>query len=92
MEVRERLEREKLPRLNRLAGQLGLKGYSRLNKAPLIDFIMENCSGEKIIAALDTKEPLFKRLKGHSNHIYGIITTVGVVLTILFFIWQELTS
>ncbi len=57
----------------------------------MIAFIIRNSSGEKIIAALDAKEPFWKRIKDYT-HFYGIITTAAFLFGIFGFIWQQSTA
>jgi hypothetical protein len=47
MEIRDRLNQKKVPRLKQFAKQLELTGYSRKKKQGLIDFIIANRSQEK---------------------------------------------
>jgi tetratricopeptide (TPR) repeat protein len=91
MEIIKKLNQEKVSRLKTLARQLKLTGYSKLNKQPLIDFIIANSSPEKITTALNFKVPLLKRIKDYT-HFYGVQTSLGVfpaflaiILSVYFF-------
>jgi hypothetical protein len=80
-EVTEALKRMSIDELRTLCKRLGLSGYSSLRKSDLIE----------LIAGADPS-----RLRGylfptwwekHHNHVYGVVSVLGVVLSIAFFAW-----
>ena len=52
VDYRKQLRRLKKYELQTLAGKLNLENFSGLKKDKLIDFIIENCTGEQIQATL----------------------------------------
>lgn len=55
MDIDERLKKEKMIDLKRLASKLKVTGYSKLNKQALIDHIKANCSEQEIEAIINVK-------------------------------------
>jgi hypothetical protein len=85
MEFEERLKKENLTRLRYLTRQLNIKGRSKFKtKHELINYITAHYSQQEIEIALDIKIPFWKRL--NFNHIYGIITTLALILGGWYFV------
>lgn len=77
----EVLERMSLDELRILAKKLRLSGCSGLRKADLIAHIQSSDA-----AALQRQlYPTWWQT--HHNHVYGVVTVVGVLLSIVFFTW-----
>jgi len=77
----EVLEAMSLDELRILAKKLGLSGYSGLRKADLIKHI-----GVSDGTALQRQ--LFPTWwQTYHNHVYGFVSVVGLVLSIIFFVW-----
>jgi outer membrane protein assembly factor BamB/TolB-like protein len=66
--------------LNIVAKKLKLKGYRRGKKEDLIDRILEEHPSEKIVRFASIS--FWDR---YHNHIYGVASVLGVVLTIFFY-------
>ncbi len=93
MDIKERLEKENVTRLKRLAKQLGVTGYSGLNKQPLIDLIINNRSLDAITTALIDRVPWWKRIKRKKLSLYiGIIGSIFSIIGVFLGVSSYLDS
>lgn len=81
--LRDALESKTRDELNTLARQLGIAGFSRLQKSVLIDEI-NKCDNRKLKSLLIPT--LWER---HHNHVYGVASVIGVLLSVVFFLWPS---
>lgn len=79
MDCRKMLLKLTKDELNIIAKKLHIKNYSKLRKESLVNFIMENFKKKEIKSVLE-----LSWWKKYHNHIYGFITILGVILTLLF--------
>ncbi|MDR4463128.1 MAG: Rho termination factor N-terminal domain-containing protein [Nitrospira sp.] len=80
-DINQEMEGMSLDELRILAKRLGLSGYSGLRKADLIKNIQES-------DATALQKQLFPTWwQTYHNHVYGSMSVVGLVLTVLFFVW-----
>ena len=75
-----------IDQLRILAKRLGSSGYSGLRKADLIKHI----EGSDATALQKTLFPTWWHT--YHNHVYGSMSVVGLVLTVLFFVWPAGTG
>ena len=84
-DINQALESMSIDELRIFAKRLGLSGYSSLRKADLI----------KLIQASDTtalQKQLFPTWwQTYHNHVYGSMSVVGLVLSVVFFVWPAST-
>ncbi len=106
MDIKKRLGKLRKSGLVLIAQELKLKGRSGLSKSQLLSLITSTFTDEEIKPVLDRFFPMetketqpapvaekklrWKHLKQHA-HIYGIATIVGVLLCVVFFVYQEST-
>ena len=80
-DVNQALEEMSVDELRILARRLGLSGYSDLRKSDLINHI-----GASDGTAL--QKHLFPTWwQAYHNHVYGIVSVVGLILSIVFYAW-----
>jgi Rho termination factor, N-terminal domain len=80
-DVIQALEGMSIDELRILAKRLGLSGYSGLRRADLIKHI-EASDGTAL------QKQLFPTWwQTYHNHVYGFVSVVGLVLSIIFFVW-----
>jgi tetratricopeptide (TPR) repeat protein len=89
MDIRDRLEKLKRHELNNLASQLRVKKYYKIKKPRLINHIAEKYSEQEIKTALDLKVPIWRRIKSFTSSYGGIITTLGIIVAIIIFVYQQ---
>ena len=84
MDIEERLKKENLNDLKRLARQLKATGYSKLNKQALIEHIKANYTEREIKAIIDAKLTWWKKVKKPLliwiGVLGGIASIIGVIL------------
>jgi len=80
-EIAEVLERMSLEKLRAVAKKLALSPYSNLRKSDLVAHIQASDHAR-------LKKELFPTWwNKHHNHVYGTVSVVGVLLSIVFFAW-----
>jgi hypothetical protein len=82
--LRTLLESKTRDELTILAKQLSLSGYSRLDKAQVIALILS--ADERALRRIVVPTWWQK----YHNHVYGVASIVGLILTVVFFYWPYL--